>query len=73
MTEEIDYTSYDIDGLIHLLRMRDRQAIQSRSYWLRAAIKALDGDFAELRNRVEIAGMGPVKITNGDTEYTFRG
>lgn len=70
---EIDYDKYDRDDLLHFLKIRDRQAVMSREYWIRAARKAFGGDMGDLRNRVDLATMGPVMLTNGDTEFTLPG
>lgn len=71
MSEPIDYSGKTSDQLQHFLKLRDRQAKMSRELWIRAAKAALNGDPRELRNRVDLAEMGPVTITNGDDEYTF--
>jgi hypothetical protein len=63
------YADSTREQLIHYLKLRDRQASQSTQAWVRAAHKAMDGDDRELRNRVGLAEMGPVTITNGDTEH----
>lgn len=49
MNDEIDYTEFDRERLLHFLKLRDRQAGMSRDAWIRAAQKALDGDLRELR------------------------
>lgn len=67
--EEIDYSGYSANELRNLLRQRDRIAVTSRRFWIRAAKAAMAGDFRELRNRVELAESGPVTITNGDHEW----
>lgn len=51
-----------IRRLIHFLKLRDRQQVQSRDYWVRAAEKALAGDPRELRLRVEMAKAPPVDV-----------
>lgn len=59
---EPDYSGMDSAALLRMLKRRDHQARLSREYWVRAAEKALAGDFGELRNRVELAKMPDVKI-----------
>jgi hypothetical protein len=71
--EEIDYSGYDRDRLLHFLKLRDRQAKMSRKAWVRAAKEAMNGDWRSLMNRVELAEMGPVTITNGDDEWHVPG
>ncbi len=39
-----------------------KQASTSRTFWLRAARAALDGDLRELRNRVDMADAPPVDV-----------
>ena len=68
MSETVDYSDYDAERLLHFLKLRDRQAVMSRQHWVRAAKAALAGDTRELRNRVDMAEMGPVTLTNGDDE-----
>lgn len=62
MSEEPRYDGLDADQLRFLLRLRDRQSESSRRYWVRAAEEALAGDPRALRNRVEMAKLGPVEI-----------
>ncbi len=61
MNADIDYGN-DVDRLKRLLRQRDRMALISREYWVRAAKSAMAGDFRELRNRVALAESGPVDV-----------
>jgi hypothetical protein len=72
MSDGPDYSVMDMTRLLHFLHLRDRQLRMIREGWVRAAKAALDGDTRDLRNRVELAEMGPVTITNGDDEFTFR-
>lgn len=51
-----------IRRLMHFLKLRDRQHIQLRDGWVRAAEKALEGDPRELRLRVEMAKAPPVEV-----------
>jgi hypothetical protein len=44
------------------IEMLKRRAEMSRTYWIRAAKKALDGDLRELRNRVEIFEADPAVL-----------
>lgn len=59
---QIDYSNLDREGLLRMLQHRDHQAMLTRTYWIRAAEAALNGDPRELRNRVELAKMPDVKI-----------
>jgi hypothetical protein len=72
-SQEIDYSGYDRDRLLHFLKLRDRQAKMSRKAWVKAAREAMNGDWRSLMNRVELAEMGPVTITNGDDEWHVPG
>lgn len=56
------YENMDADRLRHFLRLRDRQALQSRAFWVRAAKEALAGDMRSLRLRVEVAEAPEVVI-----------
>lgn len=46
----------------HWLAWSRKRMDISREFWLRASKKALSGDMAELRNRVELSESGPVEI-----------
>ena len=59
---ERGYADWPADRLLHFLKLRDRQIVQSQNYWLRAAEEALAGDPRALRLRVEMAKMPPVDI-----------
>lgn len=52
----------EVARLTHMLKVRDRQAMNSRKFWVRAAKAALAGDPRELRNRVELAEAPPVDV-----------
>jgi hypothetical protein len=52
----------EIERLGRLLKIRDRQTIQNRAHWVRAAKLALEGSPQELRNRIEMAEADPVEL-----------
>jgi hypothetical protein len=52
----------EIERLERLLKIRDRQTIQNRAHWVRAAKLALEGSPQELRNRIEMAEADPVEL-----------
>lgn len=68
---ERDYSGLTADELRHHLRNRDRSAWHSTRFWVVAAEKAMQGNWGDLRSRVEMARMGPGVITNGETEHEF--
>jgi hypothetical protein len=45
----------EVERLQHLLRLRDRQLLQSNTFWVRAAKEALAGDTRSLKLRVDMA------------------
>ena len=56
----------EIERLQRLLKLRDRQMVQARQQWMRAAEKALAGDTRDLWLRVEMAKQPPVDVVLSD-------
>jgi hypothetical protein len=56
------------ERLAHSLPVRDRQAVASRKFWVRAAKAALAGDVRELRNRVDLAEAEPLDVVLSEAD-----
>lgn len=63
-----DLESLSHDQLVHIVLARDKLAIASRKFWVRAAKAALAGDPRELRNRVDLAEAEPVDIVLSESK-----
>lgn len=50
------------DALERRIKVQNRSALNTRSFWVRAAKAAMAGDFRELRNRVDLCEAPPVEI-----------
>lgn len=66
--QEVGKLHSQVDRLEHILKQKDRMAETSRTFWVRAAKKAMapKGDFSELLNRVDLAEAAPLPIILSD-------